>query len=75
MKKIIHVHQNNIRHNINAEPDEMKPPIIVRTYKGSKHYNEIEIKDGCKVIYSPKKPLSCGARLWIETEGEVVPVS
>ena len=25
-----------------------------------------------KVIYSPDKPLSCGAKVWIETEGEVI---
>jgi len=24
-----------------------------------------------KVIYSPDKPLSCGAKVWIETESEV----
>ena len=24
-----------------------------------------------KIIYSPDKPLSCGARVWIETEAEV----
>ena len=24
-----------------------------------------------KVIYSPTKPLNCGARVWIETEAEV----
>jgi len=23
------------------------------------------------VVYSPDKPLSCGAHVWIETQGEV----
>ena len=74
-KKIIHVHQNNIRHNIKAEGTDLKPPIIVRDYIGSKHYFEVDIIGDCKVIYRPHKPLSCGARLWIETKGEVIPVT
>jgi hypothetical protein len=24
------------------------------------------------VVYSPDKPLSCGAKVWIETESEVI---
>jgi hypothetical protein len=24
-----------------------------------------------RVVYSPDKPLSCGARVWIETEADV----
>jgi len=24
-----------------------------------------------KIIYSPNKPLGCGARVWIETESEI----
>ena len=34
----------------------------------------IDTADGnevAKVIYSPDKPLSCGARVWIETQNEV----
>ena len=29
------------------------------------------IKGDSKVVYRPDKPLSCGAKVWIETEGEV----
>jgi hypothetical protein len=35
----------------------------------------VDIIGDCKVIYRPHKPLSCGARLWIETKGEVIPVT
>jgi len=24
-----------------------------------------------RVVYSPDKPLSCGAKVWVETEAEV----
>lgn len=72
MKKIIHVHQNNIRSNIHKEPEDLKPPIIVKTYKGSEHFFELEITGPCKIFYRPHDPLSCGARLWIETTEEVI---
>ena len=32
---------------------------------------EVEILGESKVVYSPDKPLSCGARVWIETNAEV----
>ena len=32
---------------------------------------EVEIHGPSRVIYSPDKPLSCGARVWIETKSEV----
>jgi hypothetical protein len=31
----------------------------------------VEIKGPSKLVYSPDKPLSCGARVWVETEAEV----
>ena len=31
----------------------------------------MDIKGPSKVVYSPNKPLSCGARVWIETEAEI----
>tara|TARA_B110000438_G_scaffold242504_1_gene242087 strand:+ start:205 stop:333 length:129 start_codon:yes stop_codon:yes gene_type:complete len=34
--------------------------------------HEVHIKGDSKVMYSPDKPLSCGAKVWIETEGEVI---
>ncbi|MEB3279154.1 MAG: DNA-binding protein, partial [Lyngbya sp.] len=31
----------------------------------------VEIPRGCRVVYCPDNPLSCGARVWIETLHEV----
>ena len=69
MKTIVHVNQHAIRRNINAETPE--PVLTVKTYKSNTYAHEVEIKGPCKVVYSPHKPLSCGARVWIETTGEV----
>lgn len=78
MKTIIHVNQHVIRANIKS--DQQEPPLTVKTYKDNTYASEAVIydKDGevaAKVIYSPEKPLSCGARVWIETQNEVVALS
>jgi len=70
MKKIIHVNMHVIRKN--QKKDERNPTITVKTYKTNTYAHEVDILGPSKVVYSPDKPLSCGARLWIETHSEVV---
>ena len=48
-----------------------EPVITVKTYKTNTYGHEVEILGDSKVVYSPNKPLSCGARVWIETDAEV----
>ncbi len=69
MKKIIHINQHVIKSN--AKNNKRDPVISVKTYKSNDYYHEIEISGPCKIIYSPDKPLSCGAKVWIETEAEL----
>ena len=75
MKTVVHVNQHIIRRN--SKTGERKPVITVKTYRSNKYANEVLITGDCKVIYSPDKPLSCGAKVWVETESEVefVPVN
>ncbi len=69
MKKRIHVNQHNIK--ANAKNGTKLPVITVKTYKDNQYGHEVVIKGDSKVIYSPDKPLSCGAKVWIETDAEV----
>lgn len=69
MKKRIHVNQHNIR--ANAKGDN-KPVLTVKTYKENIKCNALKIAGPSEVIYSPDNPLSCGAKVWIETEADVV---
>lgn len=69
MKTIIHVNQHAIRRNIKAT--EPEPVLTVKTYKSNTYAHEVLIEGSSKVVYSPHKPLSCGARVWIETESTV----
>ena len=69
MKKRIHVNMHVIRKN--NKTGERNPVLTVKTSKSNQYAHEVEIDGPSKVIYSPDKPLSCGARVWIETDSEV----
>ena len=69
MRTRIHVNQHKIRSNKKHNLNE--PVITVKTSKSNTYGHEVEVLGPSKIIYSPDKPLSCGARVWIETEGEV----
>jgi hypothetical protein len=68
----IHVNQHLIR--ANKKDGGTRPVISVKV--GRKNYTCVgaDILGPSKVVYSPDKPLSCGARVWIETNAEVVMV-
>lgn len=72
MKTIIHVNQHVIRSNLKTGARD--PVLTVKTYKSNEYAHEVEVTGPCRIIYSPDKPLSCGARVWIETESEVIPI-
>lgn len=71
MKTIVHVNQHKIRANIGKPAGEQEPVLTVKTYKSNTYAHEVEILGPSRVVYSPDKPLSCGARVWVETEAEV----
>ena len=66
----IHVNQHIIR--ANKKNNESNPVLTVKRGKSNNYAHEVEILGPSKVVYSPDKPLSCGAKVWIETENEVV---
>lgn len=70
LKKVIHVNQHAIRRN--NKTGEREPVLTTKTYKENVYGHEVEILGPtgelvAKVVYRPGKPLSCGARVWIET--------
>jgi len=70
MKTRIHINQHKIRSN--AKTGEREPVITVKTYKNNTYCHSVTITEPCNIVYSPDKPLSCGAKVWVETEGEVI---
>ena len=69
MKTIIHVNQHIIKSNRKNNTNE--PCLTVKTYKDNNYAHEVYVDGPCKIVYSPDKPLSCGAKVWIETQAEI----
>lgn len=70
MKARIHVNQHKIRSNYKNKLNE--PVITIKRGKDNTYCHRVHIAGPCTVVYNPDRPLSCGARVWIETESELV---
>ena len=68
LKKRVHVNQHAIRKNLKT--GSYDPVLTVKTYRSNTYGYEVDIQGPSKVVY-PEKPLSCGARVYIETESPV----
>lgn len=72
--KRIHINQHHIR--ANAKDGTALPVITVKTYNSNDYAHEAKIMHDGEVVatikYQPDDPLSCGARVWIETREEVI---
>ena len=69
MKKIIHVNQHIIK--ANRKTGAQDPVLTIKTYKSNHYAHDVIINGPSRVVYSPDKPLSCGAHVWIETNSTV----
>ena len=69
MKTVVHVNQHKIKSNVKS--GDREPVLTVKTYKSNDYCHVAEIDGPCRVVYSPAQPLSCGARVWIETDSDV----
>ena len=67
--KRIHVNMHKVRANKKHGTNE--PVLTIKEGKSNTYCHEVDILGPSKLVYRPDKPLSCGARVWIETEGEV----
>ena len=72
MRARIHINQHEIKKNRKDGKD--RPVITVKTYKDNRYAHEVELDGPCKIIYSPKNPLPCGAQVWIETDSKHVTI-
>jgi hypothetical protein len=66
----IHVNQHVIRRNKREGRDD--PPLTVKVGRTNTYCRGVELLGPSRVVYSPCRPLSCGARVWIETTAPVL---
>jgi len=67
--KRIHVNMHKVRANKKHGTNE--PVLTIKEGKSNTYCHEVDILGPSKLIYRPDKPLSCGARVWIETDAEI----
>ena len=69
-RQVIHVNQHVIK--ANRKSGERTPPLTMKSYNKNIKATEISIDGKATVIYSPDKPLPCGAVVWIETDDDAI---
>ena len=69
-KTVIHVNQHVIR--ANKKTGAQDPVLTVKQGRTNRYAHTARIDGPSQVIYRPESPLSCGARVWIETFSPVV---
>ena len=70
MKTIIHINKN-----LKQSDDKhgLDRPVCRVEVKGETWYGSaVDIEGPSKMIYRPNSPRACGAKLWIETEADVI---
>jgi len=76
MSRLKRIHINMHRIKSNRKSGAREPVITVKDYQSNTYGNQVIIKDAsgeevARVVYSPDKPLSCGATVWIETRNDI----
>ena len=69
-RQVIHVNQHIIK--ANRKTGGRTPPLTMKSYNKNIKATEIALDGKARVIYSPDKPLPCGAVVWIETDDDAI---
>lgn len=65
----IHVNQHVIK--ANAKSGERNPVFTIKQGGKNTYATRVKVVGEMELVYSPDKPLSCGAKVWIETRGDI----
>ena len=72
MNKIARIHVNQHVIKANAKNGENNPIFTIKQGGKNTYAFNVKVKGEMELVYSPDKPLSCGAKVWIETRGDIV---
>jgi hypothetical protein len=67
--KRLHINRQILAQNRKLK--KKKPPVSIKTSHGNTKTMRAYIDGPSALVYSPDKPLNCGAVLWIETRAKV----
>jgi hypothetical protein len=55
----------------NAKSGDRNPVFTIKQGGKNTYATRVKVVGEMELVYSPDKPLSCGAKVWIETRGEI----
>ena len=71
MNKIARIHVNQHVIKANAKYGENNPVFTVKQGGENTYAYNVKVVGEMELVYSPDKLLSCGAKVWIETRGDI----
>ena len=71
MNKIARIHVNQHVIKANAKSGDRNPVFTIKQGGKNTYATRVKVKGEMELVYSPDKPLSCGAKVWIETRGDI----
>ena len=71
MNKIARIHVNQHVIKANAKNGENNPVFTIKQGGKNTYAHSVKVHGEMELVYSPDKPLSCGAKVWIETRGDI----
>ena len=71
MNKIARIHVNQHVIKANAKNGENNPIFTIKQGGSNTYAHNVKVVGEMELVYSPDKPLSCGAKVWIETKGNI----
>ena len=66
----VHVNQHVIR--ANAKHGKNDPVFTIKSRGKNTYAHSVRVIGEMELVYAPDDPLSCGAKVWIETKGDIV---
>ena len=71
MNKIARIHVNQHVIKANAKNGENNPVFTIKQGGKNTYAHNVKVIGEMELVYSPDKPLNCGAKVWIETRGDI----
>ena len=71
MNKIARIHVNQHVIKANAKNGENNPIFTIKQGCKNTYAHNVKVIGEMELVYSPDKPLNCGAKVWIETRGDI----
>ena len=71
MNKIARIHVNQHVIKANAKNGENNPIFTIKQGGKNTYAHNVKVIGEMELVYSPDKPLNCGAKVWIETRGDI----